>query len=379
MEALAERTFDEAGAVRLDTLGQSCANLALLAGLDPGRRGEGPRLAASRRPRGARPPPARAGEADAGARPRPVAVGGSRDRCVRADHRARRARAHVGRLRHRRGGDRPLRRDHPHRAHPRQRAHGGGCPRRDLQLDDADLLARVWHLGRVDDDRQRQLPQPAEPQDGVAPPGAAAVVPGSLGHLLQRGCPGEPRHCPGARSARCDRCAHRGARRGRPAPRPFGGREPPRVRRGRARAGRGAGARRRRGARALRPRSDRRRGRRVGDRRREGHAPVLGAPGVEPRRAGAPLPGRAQARGAISLPARAPHSPRRRAHHRRHRFRGLAGRGDHAGQPQAHPGRLLARPRHGGCRPSADPHPAAGRHRRHRHRRAHARTGGRGL
>ena len=35
VEALAKRTFDEAGQVRLDTLGQSCANLALLAGLDP--------------------------------------------------------------------------------------------------------------------------------------------------------------------------------------------------------------------------------------------------------------------------------------------------------------------------------------------------------
>ena len=35
VEALAKRTFDEAGQVRLDTLGRSCANLALLAGLDP--------------------------------------------------------------------------------------------------------------------------------------------------------------------------------------------------------------------------------------------------------------------------------------------------------------------------------------------------------
>ena len=43
--------------------------------------------------------------------------------------------------------------------------------------DAADLLARLRHLGRLDDDRQRQLPQPAQHQGGLAPPDAAAVVP----------------------------------------------------------------------------------------------------------------------------------------------------------------------------------------------------------
>ena len=67
----------------------------------------------------------------------------------------------------------------PHRADPRQRADRRRSARRRLQLDDADLLARLRHLGRLEHDRQRQLPKPAEHQDRVAPPDAAAVVPGA--------------------------------------------------------------------------------------------------------------------------------------------------------------------------------------------------------
>ena len=103
----------------------------------------------------------------------------------RARHRARRPRPHLGGLRDRRGRDRRVRRRRPHRPHPRQRADRGRRARRRLQLDDADLLARLRHLGRLDHHRQRQLPQPAQHQDRLAPADAAAVVPRPVGHLLQ--------------------------------------------------------------------------------------------------------------------------------------------------------------------------------------------------
>ena len=124
-------------------------------------------------------------------------------RGLRAGDRARRPRPHLRRLRDRRGRvDRFAERD-PHRPHPRQRAHRRRRARRRLQLDDADVLARLRHLGRLGHHRQRQLPQPAEHQDGLAPPGAAAVVPRAVGHLLQRRRDRQP--APAARRAR--RCS----------------------------------------------------------------------------------------------------------------------------------------------------------------------------
>ena len=117
--------------------------------------------------------PLRAREADAGARPRALAVGRARARRLRAGHRARRPRPHLGGLR---DATRTSSSASPSAIrtgpHPRQRADRRRRARRRLQLDDADLLARLRHLGRLDHDRQRQLPQPAERQDGVAPPGA---------------------------------------------------------------------------------------------------------------------------------------------------------------------------------------------------------------
>ncbi len=109
----------------------------------------------------------------------------ARHRRVRAGDRARRAGPHLRGLRARRGRHQALLAGRADRADPRQRADRGRRPRRRLQLDDADLLAGLRHLGRLDDHRQRQLPQPPEHQDRLAPAGAAAVVPRPLGHVLQ--------------------------------------------------------------------------------------------------------------------------------------------------------------------------------------------------
>ena len=124
----------------------------------------------------------------------------------------------------------------PHRPHPRQRADRGRRAGRHLQRDDADLLARLRHVGRVDDDRQRQLPQPAQHQGGLAPPDPAAVVP-----RARR----TPTSTP-ARSRACARCAreprslivtdarHRGARRRRRGAPPPGRRQRARLHRRRS-------------------------------------------------------------------------------------------------------------------------------------------------
>ena len=79
-----------------------------------------------------------------------------------------------------------------HRPHPGQRADRGRRPRRRLQQLDADVLAGLRHVGRLDDDGQRQLQEPAEHQDRVPAPDAAAVVPGAGRHLLQPRRAGEP-------------------------------------------------------------------------------------------------------------------------------------------------------------------------------------------
>ena len=115
-----------------------------------------------------------------------------------------------------------LRRPHPHRPHPRQRADRGRRARRHLHRHAADVLARLRHLGRLDHDRQRQLPQPAQHQGRLAPAGAAAVVPRAVGHLLQRRRAGQPAHA--GRADRRDRHRRadpgpRGRRRGAPSPR----------------------------------------------------------------------------------------------------------------------------------------------------------------
>ena len=183
--ALAARSFTDEGKVQLDVLGQSCVNLAGLAGFEAVRRGQGaarPAPDGPRRPRGAS---VHRREADAGARRGALAVGRTRDPCVRAGHRARRPRPHLGRLRDRRRSDRSLHAGDPNGADPRQRADRGRSPGRHLQLDDPDLLARLRHVGRLEHDRQRQLPKPAEHQDRVAAADAVPVVPGSLGHVLQ--------------------------------------------------------------------------------------------------------------------------------------------------------------------------------------------------
>ena len=113
-------------ATELAALGQSCVNLGAMAGIEVRRRTT--RCCWRRLPSDleeladASVPP---GEADAGARPRALAVGRARDRRLRARHRERRARPHLGRLRPRRGGRRPLLDRGSHRADPRQRADRG--------------------------------------------------------------------------------------------------------------------------------------------------------------------------------------------------------------------------------------------------------------
>ena len=114
-------------------------------------------------------------------------------RCdLRPRHGERRARPHLGGLRPRPGCRRAVLERGSHRADPRQRSDGGRRLGRDLQLDDADVLPRLRHLGRLEHDRQHQLPQPAQHQDRSAPPGSAAVVSRPFRHLLQRWSDREP-------------------------------------------------------------------------------------------------------------------------------------------------------------------------------------------
>ena len=206
------------------SLGQSCVSLGGLAGFEAGA---DDKVLLAPLPSDldelARPP-ARAREADAGARARPLAVGRARAARCRARAPSTAGMGHTSAVY---ATDEDVidafADGRPHRPHPRQRADGGRRARRRLQRDDADLLARLRHLGRLDHHRQRQLPQPAQHQGRLAPADAAAVVPRPVGHLLQprraraacaslRARPGAARH----------RRRHRGARRGRrgaPSPR----------------------------------------------------------------------------------------------------------------------------------------------------------------
>ena len=114
--------------------------------------------------------------------------------------RARRARSHLGDLRPRRGRRLGVRAGGPHRPDPGQRTDRGRRARRRLQQPDPDLLTRLRHLGRLEHDRERQLPPAAEHQDGLLPAHPAAVVPGAVEHLLQRRRPGQPARHRAARS-----------------------------------------------------------------------------------------------------------------------------------------------------------------------------------
>ena len=140
-----------------------------------------------------------------------------------------------------------VRRGGAHRPHPGQRADRGRRAGRRLQQPDPDVLARLRHLGRLQHDRERQLPPAAQHQDGLAPPYPAAVVPGARQHVLQRRRAGEParRRLRDASSSSPTPTA-RPARRRRPGPQPAPHPARAGVQRGRARARRGAGPARRR-------------------------------------------------------------------------------------------------------------------------------------
>ena len=193
VEALADLAFEPDGRVDARALGQSCVNLGAMGGFEVGRGREGAARAAAVRSRRAGRPPADPGEADA--RPR---AWSARPRSSTAIAACELITEHGG-LGHTSAvyatdddGDRPLRRAGPHRPHPRQRPHRGRRPRRDLQLADADLLARLRHLGGLEHHRQRQLQEPAQREDRLAPPGASPVVPRPLRHLHQRRRDREP-------------------------------------------------------------------------------------------------------------------------------------------------------------------------------------------
>ena len=193
--------------------------------------------------------------------------------------------------------------------------------------------------------------------------------------FFNTGALGALREAAAAAGAARDRRRHGGAGRARRAAAPAGAGRRARVLGRRARAGGGGDPRRRRapGGDGRRPR--RGRGRRLGDRRRQGHAPALRASRADRGRARAAVPGPAQADRA--LPAgTAPRPADRRAHHRRHRLRGLAGRRADGRRREAHARRLLAGPRPGGRRAAPDRHDAAHAHRGHRRRRADARARG---
>ena len=317
-----------------------------------GDRRQGPARPAADRPRRADRASARRGEADARARARALAVGRPRDRGSRGDHRARRARSHLGGLRHRRRRDRRLLGARAHRPHPRQRPDGGRRARRRLQRDDADVLARLRDVGRIAHHGQHQLPQPAQRQGRLAPPDAAPVVPRPLGHLLQPRRAGDAADAALRAGADRHRRRHGGARRRRrgaaPSRRARAG-----VRRRRARAERGHRPGGGGGRAQPAPGPHHRRRRRLRDRRGEGDPPLPREPAALAGRADAAVPRRAQARVAVPR-GRALAPAGGRPDDLRHRLGGLTGRGADRGRAQAHARRLLAGARHGGRRPAAD-------------------------
>ena len=126
-----------------------------------------------------------------------------------------------------------------HGTHSGQRAHRGRCPRRHLQQPDADVLAGLRHLGRVEHHRERQLPPTAQHQDRGAPADPAAVVPGAVEHLLQRGRAGQPARTRLRDGRGGHRRADRGARGGGPGAQQAAHPSRAGVQRGDPRAGRG--------------------------------------------------------------------------------------------------------------------------------------------
>ena len=151
------------------------------------------------------------------------------------------------------------------------------------------------YVGRVEHDRQRQLPKPLEHQDRVTPAGTLSVVPGSRRHVLQSRRARQPaaarRGSPDDRHRRSDRGPGRG-RGGAPLPHR---RRCQRVLRGRAGTDRGADPSRSRGAGTVRRRCDHRARRRLGDGCRQGDAAVPREPAAERPRVVAAVPRRAQA------------------------------------------------------------------------------------
>ena len=292
---LAAKSFSDDGRVEFQVLGQSCVNLGALAGFESD---DADKVLLAPLPSdldalAAHPFLAEKLMPVLGVVRSPSVEHG--DQGLRARHRARRARPHLGRVRHRRGRHRPLRARHPDGSHPGQRPHRGRSAGRRLQLDDADVLARLRHVGRLEHDRQRQLPQPVERQGGLAPADAAAVVPRAVRYVLQPGRAREPAAARVPSAADRHRRRQRGARRRRrDSPAPGRGRRA-RVLGHPARADRGADPRRRERARTRRRRRDHRGRRWLGHGCRQGDAPVPREPATEHPRAVAAVPRRTQA------------------------------------------------------------------------------------
>ena len=356
--------FGDDDSVNLGALGQQAPALASRAGFDGGAHDQDPAGAAARRPAGAVGAPAGAGEAHAGARPGPRARRRARRRRGGAGHRARRTGAHVGDLRPRRGRGHGVLPGRAHRTHPGQRADRGRRPRRGLQQPDADVLAGLRHLGRLD----------APPRTSTTSScSTSRRSPTGVPRRSGSGCPPTPSSTPGrwrtcaTSTLRDRRHRHRRRQRGQRewstwcaassrthhvqvfsevVPEP----DETLVRRGVELLDRvrpdlvvavGGGSVHRRG---------------------QGDAALPRAPGHVPRRPHAALPRPAQAGG--RLPAGPAHGAAgRRPDHRRHRLRGLAGGGAHGRAAQGDPGRLLAGPRRRDRRPDADAVDAALGHR----------------
>ena len=150
--ALAAKSFTEDGRVDLQVLGQSCLNLGALAGFETS---DADKVLLAPLPSeldllAAHPFMAEKLMPVLGVVRSPSLEHGISG--MRARHRARRAWAHVRRVRNRRGRDRAFRPRDSHGAYPRQRSDSRRRARRRLQLDDTDVLARLWHLGRLEHD-----------------------------------------------------------------------------------------------------------------------------------------------------------------------------------------------------------------------------------
>ena len=281
VDALAAVAFEADGRMRIEALGQRCAD-ARRAGRHPARRRrQGPARAAARRTSTALADhPLVQREADARARARALALGRARDRRVRARHRARRPRAT-------RRPSTPSDDDGHRRASPSAIRTGrilvnaptavgalGGVY--NAMTPTFSLGCGTWGGSTTTD--ERQLPQPAQRQGRLAPPDAAAVVPRAVGRRTSTPARSSAlREAGGRTGADRHRRRHRGARR---APTRCGACSAPAAvhvfadvepEPGEARDPR----RRRAPARRCDAGPHRGRRRRLGDRRRQGDAPAL--------------------------------------------------------------------------------------------------------